>query len=337
MRTGFPGDPAGKGDFSVVISFKSCFAAQMEDFIQHKIALGYSRSSYEKFLALFDRFCLNAFPEERSLTQQLVMQWVRLRPRETANGVKRRMVAIREFGKYLNAIGLEAYMLPPEMIGSFKPFFPCLFSDEELTAFFAAADSLAPHKLSPYREYTVPVLFRLLYCCGLRPHEVRLIRCADMNLETGSIYISDTKVHRDRIVVMSPDMQSLCRRYDTTMRAILKCREYFFSSPQGAAYSVNWVQNQFWKCWKKAGIRHFRGATTPRVYDFRHNYATRTLMKWMDEGRDLYTWLPYLSAYMGHAQFSHTAYYIHLLPERLAQTSAIDWARFDGLIPEVTL
>ncbi len=314
-------------------SFKSCFAQQMEDFIQYKKALGYSRSSYEKFLAIFDCFCLNAFPEVRSLTQQLVMQWVRLRPNETANGVKRRMVAIREFGKYLNAIGLKAYVLPPEMIGPFKPFFPYLFSDEELTAFFAAADSMTPHKLSPYRESVVPVLFRLLYCCGLRPHEVRLIRCADVNLETGSIYISDTKVHKDRIVVMSPDLQSLCREYDARMRTILKNREYFFSSPKGAAYSVSWVQVQFRTCWKKAG--NFRGAATPRVYDFRHNYATRTLMKWMDEGRDLYTWLPYLSAYMGHSQFSHTAYYIHLLPGRLVKTSAIDWARFDSLIPEV--
>ena len=314
-------------------SFKSCFAQLMEDFIQYKKALGYSRSSYEKFLFIFDRFCLNAFPEERSLTQQLVMQWVRLRPNETANGVKRRMVAIREFGKYLNAIELEAYVLPPEMIGPFKPFFPYLFSDEELTAFFAAADSMTSHKLSPYREYTVPVLFRLLYCCGLRPHEVRLIRCADVNLETGSIYISDTKVHKDRIVVMSPDMQSMCLKYDASMRTTLKNREYFFSSPKRAAYSATWVQLQFRKCWKKAG--NFRGATMPRVYDFRHNYATRTLMKWMDEGRDLFTWLPYLSAFMGHADFSRTAYYIHLLPERLVKTSAIDWARFSNLIPEV--
>ncbi|TEB04264.1 site-specific tyrosine recombinase XerC [Pelotomaculum schinkii] len=259
----------------MIDSFKSCFASQMEDFIQYKKALGYSRSSYEKFLALFDRFCLSAFPEERSLTQELVMQWARLRPNETANGLKRRMVAIREFGKYLNAIWIEGYVLPPEMLGPFKPFFPYLFSDEELTAFFTAADNMTPHKLSPYRQFVVPVLFRLLYCCGLRPHEVRLIRCADINLETGSVYISDTKVHHDRIVVMSSDMLSLCRQYDTKMRAIMKNREYFFSSPQGTVYSVAWVQEQFRKCWKKAGIQNFRGATTPRVYDFRYPYINK--------------------------------------------------------------
>lgn len=319
----------------MVTSFTSHLGPPMEDFLQYKVALGYSRSSYDKFLVLFDRFCLQAFPEERSLTQPLVMQWVRLRPNETANGVKRRMVAIRELGKYLQALGVEAYVLPQAMIGAYQPFVPYLFSDAELTAFFAAADNLAPHTLSPYRPYIVPVLFRLLYCCGLRPQEVRMIRCADVQGETGRIYIRDTKVHRDRIVVMSPDMQALCRRYDATMRTLRKDRDYYFPHPQGGPYSANWVQLQFRHCWKKAGLDRERGTTAPRVYDFRHNYATRTLLQWMDEGRELSTWLPYLSAYMGHAQFAQTAYYIHLLPERLVQTAAIDWARFDDLIPEV--
>ncbi len=319
-----------------MVNFSSAFAQEMEDFIQYKVALGYSRSSYDKFLVLFDRFCLSDYPNEKSLGQQLVTQWARLRPGENANGLKRRMVAIREFGKYLNAVGIEAYMLPQEMIGSPKPFFPYLFSDGELAAFFRAADSVCPHKLSPYREYVVPVLFRLLYCCGLRPHEVRLIRSEDIDLETDSIYIRDTKRHRDRIVMMSQDMQSLCYKYDDRMHTFQKDREFFFSSPHGAPYSACWVQKQFWNCWEKAGIRNFRGTTKPRVYDFRHNYATRTLMKWLDEGRDLYTWLPYLSAYMGHADFSSTAYYIHLMPERLVKTSAIDWTRFSSLIPEVT-
>jgi integrase/recombinase XerD len=316
-------------------SFSSQFASHMEDFIRFKEALGYSRSSYAKFLFHFDRFCLSTFPKETALTKELLMQWARLHPNEHANGLKRRMVALREFGKYLNAVEIEAYVIPSEMIGSFKPFSPYLFSDKELSAFFAAADGMTPHKLSPYRQYIVPVIFRLLYCCGLRPNEVRLIQCSDMDLETGKIYIRDTKVHKDRTVVMSPDLLSLCKKCDTRIRTVQKNREYFFPHPNGTSYSANWVQNQFWKCWEMAGIRHFRGATTPRVYDFRHNYATRILMKWMEEGRDLYTWFPYLSAYMGHAAFSNTAYYIHLLPERLMKTSAIEWSRFSDLIPEV--
>ena len=67
----------------------------------------------------------------------------------------------------------------------------------------------------------------------------------------------------------------------------------------------------------------------------RHRFATAVLMDWLERGEDLYTALPYLSAYMGHSDFRDTAYYIHLLPERLLKTSSIDWSRFSALIPEV--
>ena len=39
---------------------------------------------------------------------------------------------------------------------------------------------------------------------------------------------------------------------------------------------------------------------------------------------------------MGHTHFSDTAYYIHLLPENLIRSSAIDWSHFSDLIPEVS-
>jgi integrase len=59
------------------------------------------------------------------------------------------------------------------------------------------------------------------------------------------------------------------------------------------------------------------------------------MMKWLDEGADLIAKLPYLSAFMGHTHFSDTAYYIHLLPENLIRSAAIDWGHFSSLIPGV--
>ena len=38
--------------------------------------------------------------------------------------------------------------------------------------------------------------------------------------------------------------------------------------------------------------------------------------------------LPYLSAYMGHAELTSTLYYIHLLPEKLRKAKGIDWQKF---------
>jgi integrase len=316
--------------------FSSLFAKQMNNMLQYKKALGYSRSSYYKFLLNFDKFCIQYFPEESVLTQKLVMNWGRKRKDENINGLKRRLIAIREFGKYLNSIDIIAYIIPSAMIGSFKPFTPYIFADLELKAFFKAADNIPAHKLSPLREFTAPVLFRLLYCCGLRPNEIRNIKCYNINLNTGTLYISETKMHKDRTVIISKDVLALCNKYDTQVKIIYMDREYFFQSLNGKPYTANWIQNIFWKCWKVAGIDNFHGSR-PRVSDFRHNYATRTLQKWLDEDKDLYVYLPYLSAYMGHSNFSETAYYIHLLPERLVNSSGIKWNKFERIIPEVKL
>lgn len=56
----------------------------------------------------------------------------------------------------------------------------------------------------------------------------------------------------------------------------------------------------------------------------------------MKEKKDLGIMLPYLSAYMGHTQFSSTAYYIHLVPDFFADMSGMDLNAFGGLIPEVS-
>ena len=44
--------------------------------------------------------------------------------------------------------------------------------------------------------------------------------------------------------------------------------------------------------------------------------------------------LPYLSAYMGHSKISSTFYYIHLLPQRLRESSGIEWDALDEIYRE---
>jgi hypothetical protein len=38
---------------------------------------------------------------------------------------------------------------------------------------------------------------------------------------------------------------------------------------------------------------------------------------------------------MGHESLSETAYYIHILPENIVKTSAINWDVFNSMMPEV--
>lgn len=74
-----------------------------------------------------------------------------------------------------------------------------------------------------------------------------------------------------------------------------------------------------------------------RPYDLRHRFASTVLQRWMDEGRNLYAMLPYLRAYMGHEKFSDTAYYIHILPERLMVSPGVQWENIDRIGMEVDI
>ena len=68
---------------------------------------------------------------------------------------------------------------------------------------------------------------------------------------------------------------------------------------------------------------------------FRHSFATHRIYQWHKEGKDIDAFLPGLSAYMGHSHYSHTLYYLHLLPEIFSDMTGFDFERFSSIIPEV--
>ena len=59
------------------------------------------------------------------------------------------------------------------------------------------------------------------------------------------------------------------------------------------------------------------------------NFDSAVLQQWLDENKNLYTMLPYLRSYMGHVRFEDTAYYIHVLPDRLVKSPGINWEAID--------
>jgi len=306
--------------------FKSLFSQRIKNMLEYRSALGRSIVGYRWNLANFDRFCLNCFPNESYLTKELVFAWCN----ESNGSSGYRAQIIRGFAKYLISINEEAFLIPKGFFPPGKTGLPYIFTEIELKQFFEAADRFPGCCKSPLLEYTVPVIFRLLYACGMRPQEVRLLKKKNFNFTDGTIYIEEAKHCKDRRLAVNNDIMRMCKNYDRIAETMVPGRTYFFPSPEGGAYSLGWLTAKFHKCWQMSGNGNTRGACVP--YDFRHNYATQTLMRWVEEGKDLNSWIPYLSAYMGHVTFKSTFYYVHLLPERL---SRMDFTRASGIIPEV--
>jgi len=126
-------------------------------------------------------------------------------------------------------------------------------------------------------------------------------------------------------------MRALCVKYSIRMDKHIPCRTYFFERPDGRPYDVSWLQKTFRLCIKRSALSFNTNGRNPRVYDFRHNFATRVIQKWISRGIDVSVMLPRLSTYMGHAKLKDTAYYIHLVPEYFKNNHINEWLA----IPEV--
>ncbi len=193
-------------------TFTSNFAPEIEAMLEWRTSLGHSPRDMRNAMAGFDRFCVSHHPGETVLTWELATAWCKDTARGTWGTYRSR--AIREFGKYLQLTGTEGFIVPSAWIASPVRSLPHMFTDDELAAFFRAADSLGPEYRSPLREYTIPVIFRLILGAGLRPPEARRLRRRDVDADDAMVIIERSKRNKDRRVPVTGDLAGLLGRFD---------------------------------------------------------------------------------------------------------------------------
>jgi len=318
--------------------FTSAFAPKMEAMLAFRTARGFKEGTHLRNLVSIDKFCMEHYPHSHELTSEIVYRWLDTQTAANTKTLPAKASTVRQFGVYLSAVGENAYVLPEKFATNRSRFTPYIFTDAEMAALFAAIDRLPNDKSEPFLNIIAPVLFRLIYTCGLRPNEGRELMYENINFDTGEIIITNTKLNIDRIVVMSDDMLALCKDYDLRRSMFGKKSKYLFPAKDGNAFTNTKVYAAFNKAWTMATSSPQEPVPRcVRVYDLRHQFASACLIRWLDEGRDLAVMLPYLRAYMGHGSLNETAYYIHILPENLTKSSAIKWKKFNDMFPEVSV
>jgi len=316
-----------------VAVFSSAFSERIVTFLEYREARGFKRETYLPHLLKFDRWCSEQRPNYTNLERELVHDWI---DDDTASAyeISYRARTLRQLGKYFGALGEDVYILPDKYAPIKSKALPYVFTDSELIALFAAIDTLPPTKNEPFLNEIVPTLFRMTYTCGLRPNESRELLTENVNLNTGEVLITGTKLNKERIIVMSNDMLDLTIKYDIRRRVLGNDNNYFFPSVNGGAIKSDIIHSAFNKAWSSA---EFPGKypRRVRVYDLRHRFASACLNRWLDNGENLMAMLPFLREYMGHNSLSATAYYVHILPENIVKSSAIDWDKLNAMFPEV--
>lgn len=319
----------------MIFTFKSSFAEQLRSFIAFKVSLGFSESTYIEKARSLDSFCFTHYSSIAELTEDIVTSWVCFNSDDgTAKLDKVRFA--RAFGNYLKGLGKNAYVIPSEYTPKqVKSQIPYLFSKTELTKFFREVDRIEIPNFE-FSSTMLSVYFRLVYTCGLRPGEARKLKVNNINIDTGEISIVHTKNSIDRIVVMSEAMRELSETYLRIRNVIFNDNDFFFPNTCGGCPSDAWFQKYFKKAFA-CSCPDIPEQQLPfvRVYNLRHQFASDVIHKWINDGEDLENRLPYLQAFMGHTDISQTAYYIHLLPDKLKNNAGIYWSHMNSLIPEV--
>jgi integrase len=183
----------------------------------------------------------------------------------------------------------------------------------------------------------MPVLFRMLYGCGLRVDEAVKLKISDVDMEGGVIRLLETKGNKERFVPMSETLSQVCASYRSVKCVADYVSEYFFPATDGLHYAVCTIYERFREYLFAAGIGHSGRGKGPRLHDLRHTFSVHTLNKWIADGKDIYVVLPILSAYLGHANINSTEEYLRLVPEAHALLTRPFEEKFGNVFPEVTM
>ena len=302
-----------------------------EDFIVYKKALGYVYDGPERTLYRYVEFVESTSPSlvipAKTVTDDYLAS-----VSDSAATLYHTVSVLREFGRYLQNRGKNAYIIPPKTVALPVAEDPYFFMPEEVEAFFRALDGIESHKSFKGRELVIPALFRLLYCCGLRCKEARTLECCNVHLKDAFIDILQSKGPKSRRIFISTELVNYLENYDAKISILFPDRKYFFPHGQ-ECYKSCAVSGNFRRFWMEA-FPDFELTTRPRAYDFRHHFAWSNLNRWAAEGLDLNAMIPYLMRYMGHQSIKETLYYFHFVPEffptyrRMAEP-------LEDIIPEV--
>jgi integrase len=286
----------------------------LADYLTVRRALGFKLREHEWALTSFVLFLERAGAS--AVTTELALAWA-CDTRGSEGWKAARLSMVRSFAVYLRTINPATEIPPTGLLRHRKKYaIPYLYSDQEIDRLLAEAAALTPDR----RAMLHGTVIGLLAVSGMRISEALGLDCDDVDLDVGVLTIRETKFGKSRQVPLHPTGVLALARYERH-RAELWPRPWtqsFFVSHHGNRPDKAVIEKVFRKLFRRAGLDGARGSPRPRLHDFRHLFAVRTLIDWHRAGIDVQPRLLWLSTYLGHVEPSDTYRYLTAAPELLA-------------------
>ena len=270
-----------------------------------------SKSAYAhdyNYLTRFDAFTAG-YTDNKNVSETLMNDWIRSLSGKSSS-IANMVVVIRIFMKYLNSVGVTAYIPPtPKVADDYVPY---IFSDEELERIFDRADNLdiSASKKNPLIQFEFPMIIRLMYGCGLRIGETLALKMKDIDLVDGTLMMRHAKGDKQRLVPMTPFLTAILERYCLALGIVGDPNSWLFPI-YGKDESMKPKDTQHWfeKILRLAEIalpgrkKHERG---PCLHCMRHVFVFKSFAAAEKAGRRIDDSVPYLSLYLGHDSLQET-------------------------------
>lgn len=293
--------------------FSGPLARFIEQYFEVQRSLGIEQPRVGYTLAAFDRHLINHFPQARTVTRSMVVDFLDTTRHVHVNTRRQRLRNIRQFCQFLFHLDGESYipdsrLLPPLQRTSFHPY---LYRVNDVITPMQLARRLKP--VYPLRAESVETIIGLLWATGMRIGEVLRLNLADVDLKEGLLQIKQTKFHKSRLVPISRSTVSALSFYME-----LRMQRMYETHPTAPFFVC--VKGRRWLYWcfgyifrrlvRQAGFKSKWG-TLPRLHDLRHSFATRSLARMYEPGKDPTIYLPSLATYLGHTRVAYTSLYLH--------------------------
>jgi len=298
-------------------------ARDAKEFLRFKRSMGITYQRGEHVLDSFLRFVVQRWGNGKIELDDVVRQWCARRAGCKAVTVANEFGVVRQLCLYRRRYDPSGYV-PEHALAPIKEsiFQPYIFSHDEVRQVLALASHHHGHFI--WAGMLRPFIL-VLYCTGLRLGEAARLHATDVNLDRGTLMIRCSK-GRSRLVVIRSDLVAELRSYVAQRQRLVRDLgrpdpEAFFLRRDASGLTVRSASEAIRRLLRQLGLKPATGRAGARPYEFRHAFAVHRLTAWANEGVDIHTKLPLLSAYLGHLNIIGTEVYLKATPHLLELAS----------------
>ena len=256
------------------------------------------------------------------VTKALALQWACLPFECQPSHWAKRLSVVRQFAQYYAAIDPRTEVPPVGLLpGRYQRAKPYIYTEMQIINLINATKELQSN--TGLRACTYATFFGLVAITGMRISEAIGLDREDVDLNEGLLVVRKAKLDRSRVIPIHPSAVKVLRRYGRRRDQVhpQARTSSFFVSESGmrlTGCTVRWTFNRL-SC--QVGLRGPSDHYGPRIHDFRHTFAVRTVQEWYKRGKNVERLLPQLAMFLGHRHLNDTYWYLTATPELLHEAA----------------